>query len=73
MLSTVGVALLCRSLRVHPVLCAWAGFLYVCCGPVASCWTVKFIPTSTLPWLVLGWLDRQTVFGASDAELKEAQ
>jgi hypothetical protein len=26
-----------------------------------------------LPWLVLGWLDRQTVFGASDAELKEAQ
>jgi len=52
-LATVGVALLCRSLRVHPVLCAWAGLLFVATGPVASLWTVKFIPTSSLPWLVL--------------------
>jgi hypothetical protein len=53
-LSCAGVALLCRSFRAPVALSIWAGLLYVCSGPVASCWTVKFIPATALPWMVLG-------------------
>jgi hypothetical protein len=53
-LTTVGTALLCRSLRVHPVLCGWAGLMVVACGPVAAMWPVKLVPSTALPWLLWG-------------------
>ncbi|MEW5852019.1 MAG: hypothetical protein AB2A00_24740, partial [Myxococcota bacterium] len=53
-LTTVGMALLCRSLRVHPVLSAWAGLMYACSGPAASFYTVGFMDVTSLPWVLLG-------------------
>lgn len=53
-LATVGATLLARSLGVNRVLAVWAGFMFATCGPVASCWSVKMIPSASLPWVVLG-------------------
>ncbi|MEW5850615.1 MAG: hypothetical protein AB2A00_17650 [Myxococcota bacterium] len=54
LLALLGVWLLARSLGAHRLLATWAAVLYVGSGPAASLWTVKFIPTSALPWLCVG-------------------